>query len=124
MKSYRDLQIWQRGLDFSIHIYNMTKDFPQEEQYGLTSQLRRATTSIPLNIAEGWGRGSDKSFANFLKISRGSLYEVETILEICFRLEYIENEKLTILTNEIEELGKMINGFIRTLEKNNQVVSN
>lgn len=124
MKSYRDLQIWQRGIDFSIHIYSISKNFPENEQFGLTSQLRRATTSIPLNIAEGWGRGSDKSFTNFLKISRGSLYEVETILELSLRLDFIDETTLIKLRNEIEELGKMINGFIRTLEKNNPVINN
>lgn len=113
MKSFRDLQIWQRGLDLSILIYSHTVNFPKEEQFGLTSQLRRASTSVPLNIAEGWGRGSNKSFTNFLKIARGSLFEVETILEICFRLDYINNETIETLRNEIEQIGKMINGFIK-----------
>lgn len=117
MKGFRDLQIWQRGLELSILVYQHTLKFPKEEQFGLTSQLRRASTSVPLNIAEDWGRGSDKSFANFLKIARGSLYEVETILEICLRLEYITNALFQIFKNEIEEIGKMINGLIRTLDK-------
>ena len=121
MKSFRDLQIWQRGLDLSILVYGCTVDFPKEEQFGLTSQLRRASTSVPLNIAEGWGRGSDKSFANFLKIARGSLFEVETILEICFRLNYIKNETIQTLRTEIEQIGKMINSFIKKLDNNNQV---
>ena len=122
MKSFRDLQIWQRGLDLSILIYGHTVNFPKEEQFGLTSQLRRASTSVPLNIAEGWGRGSNKSFANFLKIARGSLFEVETILEICFRLGYINNETIETLRNEIEQIGKMINSFIKKLDNNNQVI--
>ncbi len=123
MKSFRDLQIWQRGLDLSILIYNYTVDFPKEEQFGLTSQLRRASTSVPLNIAEGWGRGSNKSFANFLKIARGSLFEVETILEICCRLDYINNETINTLRNEIEQIGKMINSFIKKLDNNNEVIN-
>ncbi len=122
MKSFRDLQIWQRGLDLSILIYGHTVNFPKDEQFGLTSQLRRASTSVPLNIAEGWGRGSNKSFANFLRIARGSLFEVETILEICFRLGYINNETIEILRNEIEQIGKMINSFIKKLDNNNQVI--
>jgi four helix bundle protein len=121
MKSFRDLQIWQRGLDLSILAYGCTVDFPKEEQFGLTSQLRRASTSVPLNITEGWGRGSNKSFANFLKIARGSLFEVETILEICFRLNYITNETIQTLRTEIEQIGKMINSFIKKLDNNNQV---
>ncbi len=122
MKSFRDLQIWQRGLDLSILIYCRTVNFPKDEQFGLTSQLRRASTSVPLNIAEGWGRGSNKSFANFLKIARGSLFEVETILEICFRLNYINNETINTLRNEIEQIGKMINSFIKKLDNNNEVI--
>jgi len=122
MKSFRDLQIWQRGLDLSILIYGHTVNFPKDEQFGLTSQLRRASTSVPLNIAEGWGRGSNKSFANFLKIARGSLFEVETILEICFRLNYINNETINTLRNEIEQIGKMINSFIKKLDNNNEVI--
>jgi four helix bundle protein len=123
MKIFRDLQIWQRGLDLSILIYGHTVNFPKEEQFGLTSQLRRASTSVPLNIAEGWGRGSNKSFANFLKIARGSLFEVETILEICFRLDYINNETINTLRNEIEQIGKMINSFIKKLDNNNEVIN-
>jgi len=123
MKSFRDLQIWLRGLDLSILIYSHTVDFPKEEQFGLTSQLRRASTSVPLNIAEGWGRGSNKSFANFLKIARGSLFEVETILEICSRLNYIKNETILELRNEIEQIGKMINSFIKRLDNNNVINS-
>ena len=123
MKSFRDLQIWQRGLDLSILIYGHTVNFPKEEQFGLTSQLRRASTSVPLNIAEGWGRCSNKSFANFLKIARGSLFEVETILEICFRLDYINNETINTLRNEIEQIGKMINSFIKKLDNNNEVIN-
>ena len=122
MKSFRDLQIWQRSLDLSILIYGHTVNFPKEEQFGLTSQLRRASTSVPLNIAEGWGRGSNKSFANFLKIARGSLFEVETILEICFRLDYIKYETIETLRNEIEQIGKMINSFIKKLDNNNDVI--
>jgi four helix bundle protein len=117
MQSFKDLLIWKRSLDFSIIVYRYSKQFPKEEVFGLTSQLRRAATSVPLNIAEGWGRGTDKSFANFLRIARGSLYEVETILEICFKLEYIEEEELQIVTKEIEEIGKMINAFIKKLNE-------
>lgn len=117
MNSFKDLQIWQRSIDFSILIYGHTLDFPKDEQFGLSSQIRRASTSVPLNIAEGWGRGSDKSFANFLKIARASLFEVDTILEIGSRLKYIKNEDLNILQKEVEELGKMINGFLKKLEK-------
>ncbi len=117
MKSFRDLQIWQRGMDLSVLVYRQTLNLPKEELFGLTSQLRRAATSIPLNISEGWGRGSDKSFANYIKIARGSIFELDTTLELCYRLNYISVETFQSLQLEIETLGKMLNGFLKTLDK-------
>jgi four helix bundle protein len=117
MSSYKDLLIWQKGIDLSLSIYEMSKSFPIDEQFGLTSQLRRSATSVPLNIAEGYGRGSNKSFANFIKIARGSLFELSTIMEISFRLEYVNIDQNIFFSTQIEELGKMLNGFLKTLEK-------
>ena len=121
-KDFTDMPVWQKALEVGEMVFLMTSELPKSEDYGLTSQLRRASTSVPLNIAEGWGRGSNKSFANFLKIARGSLFEVETILEICFRLDYINNETINTLRNEIEQIGKMINSFIKKLDNNNEVI--
>lgn len=80
INSYKDLIVWQKSIDFVDMIYAVTKSFPKEEQFGLTSQLRRASISIPSNIAEGWGRKYGNEYAHFLRIASGSLYEVETQL--------------------------------------------
>ena len=83
IKSYQDLTVWQRAMDLVEGVYRVTKDWPKDEQYGLTNQVRRAVVSVPANIAEGQGRTSDREFARFLAIAHGSLYEVETHLLIC-----------------------------------------
>ena len=116
MKSYKELDIWTKGISFVKEIYKLTKNFPKEELYGLTNQLRRASVSVPANIAEGWGRESSKSFISFLKISRGSLFEVDTLILIAESLKYIDNKDLIKLQNEIELLGKMINSLINKIE--------
>ena len=78
INSYKDLKIWQKGIDLVEITYKITISFPKTEQYGLTSQIRRSSVSVPSNIAEGWGRGYNNSFLQFIKIARGSLYELET----------------------------------------------
>ncbi|HBX50612.1 MAG: hypothetical protein A2W98_01085 [Bacteroidetes bacterium GWF2_33_38] len=96
-KTYKDLIVWQKSVDFVSVIYDITKSFPNSEQFGITNQIRRASVSVSLNIAEGWGRKSNKSFAQFLKISRGSLYEVETISIISNKLKYLNNEQFELI---------------------------
>lgn len=96
-------------------IYNLTKTFPEDERFGLTSQMRRCSVSIPSNIAEGWGRLSRKNYIQFLRISRGSLYELETQILITKQLNYInDSEKVESL---IIEISKMLNSLIRKLEE-------
>ena len=116
IKSYKDLLIWQRGMTLCKDIYILTKEFPVQEQYGLTSQMRRCAVSVPSNIAEGFGR-STASLINFLKISRGSLFELDTQVILSKELSYNADEKLiTHIENEISELGKMINAFLNKLK--------
>ncbi len=119
IKSYNDLLIWQKGISISNLVYTLLKSFPNEEMYALTSQLKRSTVSIPSNIAEGFGRNSVKSYLNFLKISRGSLFELETQLIIAENQNYIQDIELynKIMGLIIEE-GKMINSYINKLEQN------
>lgn len=93
MKSHKDLTVYKTSIDFVIAIYDLTKDFPSDEKFGITSQLRRAAVSIPSNIAEGAARNSKKDFIRFLYISLGSLAEVETQLEIADRLDFIKEFK-------------------------------
>ena len=117
IKSYKDLLIWQKGIKIVCLVYQLVKAFPQEELYALTSQLKRASISIPSNIAEGYGRNTDKSFSHFLDISRGSLFEIETQLLIANELGFITNETLyTEILSQIEEESKMINAFSKTLK--------
>lgn len=119
IKSYKDLLIWQKGIKIVCLVYQLVKSFPQEELYALTSQIKRASISIPSNIAEGYGRNTDKSFSHFLDISRGSLFEIETQLLIANELGFITNETLyTEILSQIEEESKMINAFSKTLKTN------
>ena len=117
VKSYKELLIWQKGIKIVFLVYKLTKDFPKEEIYALTSQLKRASVSIPSNIAEGFGRQTDKSFNHFLNISRGSLNEIETQLIIAKELEFvIDNNLYDEIIFLIEEESKMINAFSKNLK--------
>jgi four helix bundle protein len=117
VKSYKELLIWQKGIRIVLQVYKLTQSFPKEEIYALTSQLKRASVSIPSNIAEGFGRQTDKSFNHFLNISRGSLNEIETQLIIAKELGFIQDENLyNDLLFIIEEESKMINAFAKNLK--------
>src|SRR5579862_7466163 len=94
VRNYRDLIVWQKAMDLATLVYQSTESFPQKEVFGLTNQLRRAAVSIPSNIAEGQGRNSNLDFRRFLGISRGSLQEVETQLELARRLGYLDETNL------------------------------
>lgn len=115
-KNYRDLIAWQKGMDLVEQIYGVTKAFPKDEMYALTSQIRRAAVSIPSNIAEGEGRTSKKEFSNFLSIAYGSLREVETQVIISERLHYIDRVKTEELLLLCSEIGKIINGLKNSLQ--------
>jgi len=104
--THKDLKLYQLSLDFVAMIYSISKDFPKSEVYGLTSQLRRASVSIPSNIAEGSSRNSTKDFIRFLNIASGSLAEVEAQIEIAQRLSYIEDT--TKIVSDIESMRKML----------------
>ncbi len=115
VKSYKDLIVWQKSMDLVEMIYQVTKSFPKDEQYGLTNQLRRAAVSVPSNIAEGQARNSTPEFGNFLSIARGSLAEVETQLMIAERLGYIQPEKLREILELQIEINKMTNSLMSKL---------
>ena len=115
MQSYRELKVWQKSMDLVVACYEVAKTFPDDERYGLTSQLRRAVVSVAANIAEGHGRGTTKSFINFLLIANGSLTEVETHLIIAGRLGYISRDEGKPFYDQIQEVGRMLSGLRRSL---------
>lgn len=116
LKSYRDLLVWQKGIDLVVVSYRATASFPKSETYGLTSQIRRAATSIPANIAEGYGRGTRKEYLQFLMIAQGSLKELETHLIVSEKLAYLTAAQSARLLTETEELGRMLGSLIRKLK--------
>jgi four helix bundle protein len=115
MHQFKELQIWKKSRLFCSKIYNVTATFPSEEKFGIINQLRRASVSIPSNIAEGSSRNSNKDFARFLEIAIGSAYEVETQLLISSDLGFINEENTTELINLLGEITKMTSRFRATL---------
>ena len=116
VKQYSDLVAWQKAVDLVTEVYRITKNFPKEEVYGLTSQLRRAAVSVPSNIAEGQSRGS-REFAHFLSIALGSLSELETQMIIARRLGYVQESELATFTQMAGETGRLIHGLSRSIER-------
>jgi four helix bundle protein len=115
IKSYKDLLVWQKSISLVKEVYQQVSIYPQYEEYGLSSQMRRCVVSIPSNIAEGWGRKSRKNYIRFLRIARGSLYELETQLIISKELKYCKDfEKADTF---IVEISKMLNSLIKKLEE-------
>jgi four helix bundle protein len=116
LQSYRDLIAWQRAIDLAEAVYRKSDDFPKQETYGLTAQLRRAVISVPSNIAEGQGRRSTKDFLNFLGIACGSLCEIETQITVATRLTYLTKSDAEELFQLTAEVGRLINGLTRSLD--------
>jgi four helix bundle protein len=110
IKSYRDLQVWQRAVELAVHIYRTTEAFPKSETYGFSSQMRRAAVSIASNIAEGYGR-SEAELARYLTMARGPLAELETQSEIAKRIGYLSYKAHVDLSEEISILGRQLNVF-------------
>ena len=115
MRDYKKLTVWQKSYDFGIHLYSDTKNFPKEELYGLTSQVRRSSISIPLNIAEGSRRSTDKDYRSFIHIAYGSCAELEVQIMYAKDLTYIDTETCLNLLEEISQISRMLNSFIKTL---------
>jgi four helix bundle protein len=113
-KTYRDLLVWQKGMDLCTLVYRVTKRLPKEETYGLTSQIRRSAVSVPSNIAEGFGRDQTGSFVQYLRIAQGSLKELETQLLVCQRVEMLMNDEIKPLLSIADEIGRMLRALIRS----------
>ncbi len=119
---YRDLKVWQKAIELTSEVYKLVKLLPNEERYALSDQIRRAVVSVPSNIAEGRGRGTNKEFVRYLLMSRGSLWEVSTQLEICERLQYLNNDEITNARQLITEISKMINALASSFSNDSEAV--
>ena len=116
VQSYRDLKVWQKGMDLAAACYLQTKSLPLDERFGLISQIQRAAVSVPANIAEGYGRENRGEFIQFLRIAQGSLKELETHLLLAQRVYPKTNGDSLQLLSNCDELGKMLRALIRTLQ--------
>jgi four helix bundle protein len=115
IKSHRDLIVWQKAMVLVTEVYRLTKTFPREEVYGLTAQTRRAAASVPANIAEGQGRRLAREFHQFLGNARGSLMELDTHLELALRVGYMKVETHTAIRAQLDEVGRILNGLMRSI---------
>lgn len=118
--NHRDLKVWQISMDLVETVYRLFREWPNHELYGLVSQVRRASVSVPANIAEGAGRRSTGEFTHFVGIARGSLAELETLLVLAGRLGYLESQTLERLTAELAEVGRMLTGLMQSLQERRQ----
>ncbi len=114
--SYKNLIVWQKAIEFVTVIYNTTKLFPSDEKFNLITQINRAVISVPVNIAEGYGRESSKNYLQFLRISRGSILELETLLLISKNLNYLPIEDYEKLTENLNEISKLLQGLIKSIQ--------
>ena len=117
MKTYREFIAWQKAMAFVTDIYKITRSFPKEELFGLTSQIRRSAVSIPSNFAEGFGRKGNNEFLRFLHISIGSLYECQTQLEIAKNIAYLSDTEFDLIYSQSKEIEALLRGLEQKLEK-------
>jgi four helix bundle protein len=120
VRSYKDLLAWQKSMDLVAAVYRASQGFPKEEIFGLVSQIRRASVSVPSNIAEGHARTSRKEFQYFLSNARGSLAELETQLTIAHQLEYIDETAINQLLDRLGEVGRILNGLLAALKRSSK----
>jgi four helix bundle protein len=118
MRDFKTLLVWQKAHQLSLATYQATTSFPTEERYGLVSQIRRACSSIPANLAEGCGRNSDAEFAHFASIAMGSASELEYEFLLAFDLSYLSESQYQVLNKDLIEVKRMLNTFIRKLKAN------
>jgi len=117
IQSYRDLEAWKLAIQLKKVVYRMSEYFPTDERFGLTSQIRRAAISVASNIAEGWGRGTTSDYARFLRMARGSVYEVETQGVLALELGFIDQEKFDFFDQSTRDTGRVLAGLLRSIEQ-------
>lgn len=115
MRNYRDLLVWQKAMELVNNIYYHTRSFPEEERYGLTLQLRKSAVSLPSNMAEGYGRNSTQDYIRFLRIANGSLFELQTQLEIALNLNFLEIDSFSVLFEASREIERMLSSLIKKI---------
>jgi four helix bundle protein len=120
--SFRDLEVWQRGMALIVDVYDVTESFPSTERFGLVSQIRRAAVSIPANIAEGHAR-RDGAYLNHVRIALGSQAELHTEIEVAVRLNFVTAECAVSLTTQIDEIRRMLHGLRRSLERRRRITA-
>jgi four helix bundle protein len=116
MFAHKKLSVWQESMEMVILVYKITADFPKSELYGLSSQIRRSAISIPANISEGAARGKPKEFIRFLRISSGSLSELDTHIDLAFRLNYLKSETFLSIQHKLIKISSQIFGLIKSIE--------
>ena len=117
MHQFKELKVWQKGRVLVKEIYKATHKFPKDELFGITSQMRRSAISIPANIAEGCGRNTDKELSRFLDIANGSAFELETLVILCFDLDFFSQEQFENFDSKLNEIQKMIFGLKQSILK-------
>jgi four helix bundle protein len=117
IESYRDLRVWREAMDLAEACYRLTAKFPRDELFGMTAQVRRASVSIPANIAEGYGRNSKGAYGQFLKVAQGSLKELETHLLLAERVGLVTNDATAPMLASCDSLGRMLRSLIRSVER-------
>jgi four helix bundle protein len=115
-QSFRDLEVWQVGMELAERVYPVARSLPKDETFGLGAQLRRSAVSVPSNIAEGWGRDNPGDYSRFLRIANGSLKELETQLELAARLELANQEAIDPALQLADRLGRTLRSLIRTID--------
>ena len=117
INSYRDLEVWQMGIELVKRVYRLIRELSSEERFALGDQMRRAAVSVPANIAEGWARDHTKEYMRFISIARGSLAELDTFFTLCIELEYVQAERMQQLIDFTDRLGRMLNTLQSSLRK-------
>ena len=117
MQTYRDLLVWQKSMDLVTQVYQVTRSFPKEETYSVIDQIRRCAISVPSNMAEGYGRQTTKDYIRHMQISRGSLYELQTQIEICYNINYLSKGDFDKIYELCREIERMLNSLIKKLKE-------
>jgi four helix bundle protein len=123
MKTYRELIVWQKAMGLVTIIYKLSKSFPKQESFGLTSQMRRSVVSIPANVAEGYGRKSTQDYLRFLNIARSSTYELQTLLEIGYNLKYMTSDSFNAAFEKSKEIERMLSALIAKINRGSNITT-